>query len=1287
MSSPWSFFKNIYVISLKGAEERRTYMKEMLEKQGIQYTMIDAVNGKKNPYLRQSYQDRGIINEYNYNNGVLGCLASHRLAWEQILHESDSSEPTWSLIMEDDVKFHPLLSKDTLTSYLETVPKDAVMIKLGYLGDEISKYIPVNKYWMKFGNTIGYSTICYGVRSDILPHLLKHKWSYPIDHIPIPYCYGMINIEDIEDLPTDTIFRHYNNRNINRAQLFHGMVSEQTFESQIFEAPIPVKQSPKSEIVEPVEHPHKHETIESVQPKWMVCYPAGGITDIFCVISEFNHPNIYVGDLDLLYESLNQMSTYPSQIKGDLTSFSAKYKCPENEFFYKNIVSTNLNLSKEYNEQVIVFSNCGFSRNFLIMNQIKFKEPVLSVYRKRRELLPSEYIGIHIRNTDYTSNFKEFIKEHESHLKHPFFLASDNKKNIDELKEKYGDNVKTFSQIDDTEGLSLQNIIVVEKRTKEAHRQFIIDSYVDLLLLGSAKEVFYSCSTSGYSLLAKALCHNKNIFHSIIDQTAIELSKKQTNRYVVYHKKLETYITSEHFEFCKGLVSYGWTLVRDDDTDRITTILSTESVVLFVTYNYLDINRFKIHQKCKIIYKLDDQHNITVNEATFMRTASYIISPYAYLLAYPNKMFVPYSCDDKYITDIEFNKTPINKILVSGCSLPNHYPFRYYVANLSDVRFEVLKHPGYDTNIQSSEQCVGKNYFKRLNQYICCFTDASQYRYILLKNFEICGSGSLLLTDTAIQSEMENLGFKDNVNCIFCNKNTLLEKVSFILDPNNKYTIDQIRKNGMELVRTRHLTSIRAKEFHTTMMELLDSKKVSPQKELLFTLPDTKPCILICGCKKYEDYVRAAIQYMKRPEWRVIGITGDPSLSEPSLKEDILTVTVIDTYEYLPLKIYAAIQWCYKMWPTTIGIFKTDDDIRLENLDHLAIGISKYFMIPYWGYCVETTLGGFVSQDRIDTQFINKTVRPTFPAATYCYGHGYWISNNTIPLILNEKELFEIYGTIGLEDVVVGHAVNKYNIKPLKINISYKESDRTKELLKKNKILVFMSDNRKLDQSYEKANYNSLCASINYEYCKKHGYGFIYYRPYLMNKDTVSMYNCKNPITNELRHASWSKLLSTSIAFKLDYDYIVYIDSDCIFKNFDQTIEEFIKPYSEKDILFLNNKPWGDNDPCAGFYICKVNEYTKKFIVDWNQVNIPEKDRDHAWEQDTLWKIYKEYNIGIIDSWMFQEKEEQFLRHVSSCENNNRIPYFSSFIKSKNINYEKNINELQVIEFDTSILH
>jgi len=231
------------------------------------------------------------------------------------------------------------------------------------------------------------------------------------------------------------------------------------------------------------------------------------------------------------------------------------------------------------------------------------------------------------------------------------------------------------------------------------------------------------------------------------------------------------------------------------------------------------------------------------------------------------------------------------------------------------------------------------------------------------------------------------------------------------------------------------------------------------------------------------------------------------------------------------------------------------------------------------------------------------------------------------------------------------------------------------------KILVFMSDNRDLDTDVDK--YHSLAECINSAYCKTLGYDFLYFQPYLDNNYPIELLNCIDPNTRGKRHASWSKLLSTEKALDLGYDYVVYIDSDCIFKDFHTSIEHFIISNLDSNIIFFNNKPWGDDKPCAGFYICKVANLTKDLIRKWYNVNIPEKNNCHAWEQDALWNISSE-NIAVLDTWMFKEVNGQYLRHIPNWSNRERAPYFKEFIAMKGLNIEENVN-INQIRFNTSI--
>lgn len=209
----------------------------------------------------------------------------------------------------------------------------------------------------------------------------------------------------------------------------------------------------------------------------------------------------------------------------------------------------------------------------------------------------------------------------------------------------------------------------------------------------------------------------------------------------------------------------------------------------------------------------------------------------------------------------------------------------------------------------------------------------------------------------------------------------------------------------------------------------------------------SEPIIMICCCKKYQAYLNAAIQRMERPEWRVVGIIGDLTLSEPVFDGKIVTLNVNDTYEFLPQKIQKGFEWCYKQWPDTAGIFKTDEDIVFDNINDLVDGIFKNLSEPYWGLHVDNSVEGHVNQTQINNRYIDKSLKPPIPTSKFCWGHGYWISKDTIPILIGKDADFEKYN-IGSEDIYTGYKLNKSNIFPKHLPIKYKEVERNYLLVK-----------------------------------------------------------------------------------------------------------------------------------------------------------------------------------------------------------------------------------------------
>jgi hypothetical protein len=199
------------------------------------------------------------------------------------------------------------------------------------------------------------------------------------------------------------------------------------------------------------------------------------------------------------------------------------------------------------------------------------------------------------------------------------------------------------------------------------------------------------------------------------------------------------------------------------------------------------------------------------------------------------------------------------------------------------------------------------------------------------------------------------------------------------------------------------------------------------------------PVVLICGCKKYEKYLHAAMRRTARTEYEIIGVLGGAkgNASYDSMTR-ILSLAVPDTYEGLPKKIYAAFAWIYANRPGIPGIFKTDDDM-LFHVYSLVKNIRKHQNIPYWGVAYGTCEEGEVDKERINTRFEDKGLRPRHQGASYCFGWGYWVSKDALPIIIAAEK---IYDKSFLEDVCTGYVLNLAGIKPVRINFPYKEITR-----------------------------------------------------------------------------------------------------------------------------------------------------------------------------------------------------------------------------------------------------
>jgi hypothetical protein len=204
-----------------------------------------------------------------------------------------------------------------------------------------------------------------------------------------------------------------------------------------------------------------------------------------------------------------------------------------------------------------------------------------------------------------------------------------------------------------------------------------------------------------------------------------------------------------------------------------------------------------------------------------------------------------------------------------------------------------------------------------------------------------------------------------------------------------------------------------------------------------------KPVLLICGCRKYEEYLHAAIRRMTRPEWEVIGLLGGAETTTFDADTRILTVATPDTYERLPKKLHAAYSWITVNRPGIPGIFKTDEDL-LFDMSALVTAIREYATTPYWGVTSSVCHAAPVHPGRIQQRFEDKTLTPVHQTAVYCFGAGYWLSATVLPRIV---EAAADYDGSALEDVCTGYVMNRAGWQPKRIPVVWQEVPRAPNLL------------------------------------------------------------------------------------------------------------------------------------------------------------------------------------------------------------------------------------------------
>ena len=222
-----------------------------------------------------------------------------------------------------------------------------------------------------------------------------------------------------------------------------------------------------------------------------------------------------------LPEIEGRIGEYVTRIQLHETISELEWRLPVEDLSSKSL---GISFDNEYPVDLVVYENyrVGALASSLL-RRVKFQTPIGEEISARLvKLRGRNYLGVHVRNSDIKSDYKEFF----SRMKNQFdsqvvLICSDDSQVIEYAKRHLEKSVVlTSSEIPDLGGQPYQIPFV---QGEDAKDKLSVDALVDLIALGESREVFSSLivnrevAHSGFSQLAAELCADKTIAHELFD--------------------------------------------------------------------------------------------------------------------------------------------------------------------------------------------------------------------------------------------------------------------------------------------------------------------------------------------------------------------------------------------------------------------------------------------------------------------------------------------------------------------------------------------------------------------------------------------------------------------------------------------------------------------------------------------------------------------------------------------------------------------------------------------------
>jgi hypothetical protein len=276
--------------------------------------------------------------------------------------------------------------------------------------------------------------------------------------------------------------------------------------------------------------------------KVVLCRPRGGLNDMLCQIDKCrlysirHHRDLWIdtsrsGFHDCLSnyfepgrafhfgspipEVCEGSSCFPRFLAHGLDSYEPVYDSSLDNWVDRETGKPlTFDFGSSYDETVLLHEQCGGGdKSIMTLALLRLKPGIKQRIESIVQSL-GKYDAIHVRNTDLTTDYREWFKRLDDGIKGRVVLCTDDLRCQQYAKALWGDRLVEIHDVPDTSGTPLHRFV------REEQHALNVDALTDLFVLACA-ENFHSTRTnrdeiSGFGRLADSLRSNPRIIKKLL---------------------------------------------------------------------------------------------------------------------------------------------------------------------------------------------------------------------------------------------------------------------------------------------------------------------------------------------------------------------------------------------------------------------------------------------------------------------------------------------------------------------------------------------------------------------------------------------------------------------------------------------------------------------------------------------------------------------------------------------------------------------------------------------------